>query len=91
MDMMPLVNPVRCAAKKVSFSKKHAKVLLADGRVISIPLKFYPRLQNATDDQRQDYELFGLNIYWDELDEGIDLTAMLTGMYRRRDNVETVA
>ncbi len=91
MDMMPLVNPVRCAAKKVTFSKKHARISLADGRVISVPLKFFPRLQKATDSQRKDYELFGLNIYWEELDEGIDLTAMLTGMYRRRENLETVS
>ena len=83
--MVPLVNPVRCAAKKVTFSKKYARIALADGRVISLPLKFYPRLQNATDEQRKNYELFGLNIYWDDLDEGIDLTAMLTGMYRRRE------
>ncbi|MDE2748561.1 MAG: DUF2442 domain-containing protein [Chloroflexota bacterium] len=88
MDLMPLVNPVRCAAKKVTFSKKFARVSLADGRVISLPLKFYPRLQNATDEQRKKYELFGLNIYWDDLDEGIDLTAMLTGMYRRREHME---
>lgn len=88
MDMMPLVNPVRCVAKKVKFTKKHAQVFLADGRVISIPLKFYPRLQRATDAERKNYELFGLNIYWDDLDEGIDLTAMLTGMYRRRENIE---
>lgn len=91
MDLVPLVNPVRCAAKKVSFTKKFARVALADGRVISIPLKFYPRLQNATDAQRENYELFGLNIYWDDLDEGIDLTAMLTGMYRRRENTEPIS
>ena len=89
MDMMPLVNPVRCAARKVTFTKKYARVSLADGRVISLPLKFYPRLKNATDEQRKNYELFGLNIYWDDLDEGIDLTAMLTGMYRRRPTMET--
>ena len=88
MDMVPLVNPVRCAAKKVSFSKKHVRISLADGRVISLPLKFYPRLQKATDSQRKNYELFGLNIFWEDLDEGIDLTAMLTGMYRHRENVK---
>ena len=88
MDMMPLVNPVRCAARKVTFTKKYARVSLADGRVISLPLKFYPRLKNATGEQRKNYELFGLNIYWDDLDEGIDLTAMLTGMYRRRPTAE---
>ena len=91
MDLMPLVNPVRCAARKVSFTKKYARISLADGRVISLPLKFYPRLQNATDAQRKKYEMFGLNIYWDELDEGIDLTAMLTGMYRRREPVAPVS
>ncbi len=89
--MMPLVNPVRCAAKKVKFTKKHAQASLADGREISIPLRFYPRLEKATDSQRKNYELFGLNIYWDELDEGIDLTAMLTGRYRRRENQEAAS
>ena len=88
MDMVPLVNPVRCAAKEVSFTKKFARITLADGRVISLPLKFYPRLQSATDAEREKYEMFGLNIYWDDLQEGIDLTAMLTGMYRRREPVE---
>ncbi len=90
MDMVPLVNPVRCAAKKVTFTRKHARIALADGRVISVPLKFFPRLQAATESQRKKYELFGLNIYWEELDEGIDLTAMLTGMYRRREHLDTV-
>ena len=88
MDMVPLVNPVRCAAKKVSFTKKFARITLADGRVISLPLKFYPRLQSATEAERENYEMFGLNIYWDDLQEGIDLTAMLTGMYRRREHAE---
>ena len=87
--MMPLVNPVRCAAREVTFSEKYAQVELADGRVISLPLRFYPRLEKATDAQRQNYEMFGLNIYWDDLDEGIDLTAMLTGMYRRRVNADS--
>ena len=91
MDMVPLANPVRCAARKVTFSKKYARISLADGRVISLPLKFYPRLQNATDAQRKNYEVFGLNIYWDELDEGIDLTAMLTGMYRRRNHARKLS
>ena len=68
----------------MNISAAYAQVELADGRVISLPLKFYPRLEKATDAQRQNYEIFGLNIYWDDLDEGIDLTAMLTGMYRRR-------
>ena len=69
--------------------KKHARIFLADGREISIPLKFYPRLQKATESERKNYELFGLNIYWEDLDEGIDLTAMLTGMYRRREHLDT--
>ncbi len=41
--------------------------------------------------QRKNYEMFGLNIYWDDLDEGIDLTAMLTGRYRRREPAEPVS
>ena len=56
MDLVLPVCPVRRAAKKVKFTKKHAQVSLADGRVMSILLKLYPRSQNATDAQRKIHE-----------------------------------
>ena len=65
--MMPLVNPSAMRSKESNLYKKHARIAVADGRVISVPLKFFPRLQQATESQRKKYELFGLNIYWEEL------------------------
>ncbi len=81
MAMMPFVHEKRSEAQGVTFTDEHVMVALADGRVIGIPLSHSPWLKTASDAQRQNYELLGLSIYWEELDEGIDLTAMLTGMY----------
>ena len=81
MTLMPFVHEKRSEAQEVTFTDEHVIVALADGRMIGISLSHSPWLETASDAQRQNYELLGLSIYWEELDEGIDLTAMLTGMY----------
>ena len=54
---------------------------LADGRIIGVPLHFFPLLEAATDAEKENYRLYGLSIYWDDIDDGIDLTAMISGLY----------
>jgi len=54
---------------------------LADGRIIGVPLHFFPLLEAANGEQRQNYKLGACDIYWEDIDEGIDLTAMLSGLY----------
>ena len=54
---------------------------LADGRIIGVPLGWFPPIQSATSEQRQNYISYGDTVYWHDLDDGIDLTAMLTGLY----------
>lgn len=41
------------------------------GETLYQSLKFYPRLQYATDEQRKNYECWGFGIRWDEIDEDI--------------------
>ena len=79
----PFIHAERNVATSVRFSGDEVIVDLADGRALAMPLYFFPWLAAATESQRQAYDLFRLNIYWEELDEGIDLTAMLTGLYTR--------
>ena len=54
---------------------------LSDGRTISVPLAWYPRLLNATPKERGNWELIGKGqgIHWEDLDEDISVEGLLTG------------
>jgi len=54
---------------------------LADGRTISVPLVWYPRLLHATPKQREKWELCGggFGIHWPELDEDLSSEGLLRG------------
>ena len=54
-------------------------VALADGREISVPLEWYPRLNNATPKGRKNWQLIGggLGIRWDAIDEDVSVESML--------------
>ena len=54
---------------------------LNDGRMITVPLAWYPRLMQATPQERSHWRLIGKGqgIYWEELDEDISVENLLTG------------
>lgn len=81
MHEWPIIHADRCDAREVQFTDEHAMIHLADGRVIGVPLSWFPPIQRATDEQRQNYACYGDTIHWHDVDDGIDLTAMLTGLY----------
>jgi hypothetical protein len=56
-------------------------VLLQDGREISVPLWWYPRLLHATPEQREKWEIlpFGDALHWEEIDEDLDVRGFLLG------------
>ena len=83
MDKKPIIHTERNSASNVRFAEDRVAIDLADGRTLVMPLDFFPWLQAASDSQRENHIRIGLNIYWEELDEGIDLTAMLTGLYTK--------
>ena len=68
------VRDVRCDAANLI-------VGLMDGRTMSAPLSWYPRLQNATPDQRAHWEKCGggYGIHWPELDEDLSIEGLLRG------------
>ena len=69
-------------AQDVSFDTNNLWVGLTDGRRISIPLAYFPRLLNATPDQREEYLISGggTGLHWDELDEDISVKSLLLGI-----------
>ncbi len=54
---------------------------LSDGRIISVPLAWYPRLVHATPEERSNWELIGSGegINWPDLDEDISVDMLLSG------------
>jgi hypothetical protein len=54
---------------------------LVDGRTISVPLSWFPRLKHATEDERRNWRKIGLGIgiHWPDLDEDISVQSLLAG------------
>lgn len=68
--------------KNVRFSEDRLIVDLQDGRTISVPLTWYPRLLQASDEQRRKWEVCGggFGIHWPELDEDLSTEGILQGV-----------
>ena len=81
MKKIPFVHDDRCAPQVVRFTDTQVQIEMADGRILSLPLYFFPWLENATDAQRLNYQLHYFTVDWEDMDEGIDMVAMLTGLY----------
>ncbi|MCC6360545.1 MAG: DUF2442 domain-containing protein [Phycisphaerales bacterium] len=66
----------------VRFDDDTMSVDLADGRTITVPLTWYPRLLNATPEQRRKWERCGggFGIHWPEIDEDLSTRGLLEGI-----------
>jgi Protein of unknown function (DUF2442) len=63
----------------VSVTEDRLTVILADGRELSAPLTWFPRLLEATEEQRRNWRLIGRGhgIHWPEVDEDVSVTSLL--------------
>ncbi len=76
--------------KDVSFTEETISVDLMDGRVITVPLVWYPRLFKATPSQRSNWEICGggYGIHWESIDEDLSTEGMLRGAPAPRHSCE---
>ncbi|MDA2924649.1 DUF2442 domain-containing protein [Acidobacteria bacterium AH-259-L09] len=67
--------------KDVRFSEDSLVVDLMDGRTISVPLAWYPRLLAATPEERSNCKVAGggFGIYWPDIDEDLSTEGLLRG------------
>lgn len=67
--------------RAVSLTDDELSVALMDGRRISVPLGWYPRLANATPEQLSHWEIAGggYGIHWPEIDEDLSTEGLLRG------------
>ena len=70
-------------AQSVRVSEDSLAVDLVDGRTIIVPLGWYPRLWNATPEERKQFEVFGdgAYIHWPDLDEDLTVAGLLAGSH----------
>ncbi|SRR6266849_6664337 len=68
-------------AKSVAITEEALTVALADGRTITVPLEWFPRLVHATMSERKNWRLIGKGegLHWPELDEDINIHDLLLG------------
>ncbi|RLD24829.1 MAG: DUF2442 domain-containing protein [Bacteroidetes bacterium] len=66
-------------AINVSFTETKMIVFLEDGRELSIPLEWFPRLRNATIKQLENWRFIGggEGIHWEVIDEDISIENLL--------------
>lgn len=69
------------SACSVTVTDEALHVELSDGRAISVPLAWYPRLVHASHTERNDWRLIarGRGIHWDAIDEDISIEGLLAG------------
>jgi hypothetical protein len=79
MPTINTVSPTSVLAVDVRFTEDALQVSLSDGREVSVPLEWFPRLRNATPEQRGKWRLIGrgIGIHWEGIDEDIAVTTLL--------------
>ena len=73
------VKSVHAFARDVRFDKDMMHISLLDGREISAPLEWFPKLCTAKENQRKNWRLIGkgIGIHWEDLDEDISVAGLL--------------
>lgn len=68
-------------AQSIEIDQETLQVNLVEGRTISVPLAWYPRLWYGTSEERSHYEIIGDGMYlhWPDLDEDLSVAGILAG------------
>jgi hypothetical protein len=79
------ISALKPLAKTLQFSAETMIIDLVDGRTLTVPLAYFPRLLKANPEQRNHYIISGggVGLHWDELDEDISVEYLLMGYVDR--------
>ena len=79
MNISSSVSPTAVLAVDVRFTEDTMVVRLSDGREISVPLEWFPRLRDATPEQRNNWRFIakGIAMHWEDVDEDIGVSTLL--------------
>jgi hypothetical protein len=76
--------PTTALAKLVEFDDVTMRVTFTDGRVLIVPLNWFPILRNATADERGNYQICGggVSLHWPDIDEDLSIAGLMAGVDR---------
>ena len=79
MNISSTISPTAVLALDVRCADDMLTVSLSDGRQVSAPLEWFPRLRDATPKQRKNWRLIakGIGIHWEDVDEDIAVSTLL--------------
>ena len=74
--------PTTALAKSVRFGHDLMHVSLTDGRIVSVPIRWFPLLREAAPEQREHYEIGGggLSLHWPAIDEDLSVANLMAGV-----------
>lgn len=67
-------------ASTITFDDNSMFVSLSDGRLLGVPLAWFPRLLHASPEQRLRYTISTRGLHWEDLDEDISIDGLLAGV-----------
>lgn len=81
--MSTLAIETHALAEKAEFTDNDLIVYLVDGRKVTIPIVWFPRLANAMKGELENYELIGdgEGIHWPNIDEDLSVAGLLRGSH----------
>lgn len=80
------ISMAEARAKNIWFDESNLWVSFADGRKLAVPLAYFPRLLNATPEQKNNYIISGggSGLHWEDIDEDISVPHLLLGLEMRK-------
>ncbi|MBI5879335.1 MAG: DUF2442 domain-containing protein [Chloroflexi bacterium] len=79
MSTFATASPTSVLAVSVRFTEDTMQVRLSDSREVTVPLEWFPRLRDATPEQRAHWRLIGrgVGIHWEDVDEDVSVASLL--------------
>ena len=73
------VKQFTAMAIDVRVDSQMLQVYLSDGRIISVPIEWFPKLRDASEKQRNNWRLIGvgIGIHWEDIDEDLSVAGLL--------------
>ena len=68
------------SAMRVRFDAGSMWVELSDGRILGVPLAWFPRLLRSSAEERERVRISSRGLHWDALDEDISIAGLLAGL-----------
>ena len=78
MSTLP-VKQFNAIATDIKVNSEMLRVYLSDGRIISVPIEWFPKLRDASEKERNNWRIIdgGIGIHWEDIDEDLSVMGLL--------------